>query len=274
MKSKLLNMVRLTLVPLVIATIAACGSDTTISAPPGSTGVTENERVQIEATLNDTAVLRALYGDMSDGEGDPSLHLVLEMVIANATNMGTIDIGGTLNGTYRAFGGQVVLLVTAPDEVPETHTWAGIIAMNELENPSDIIIAGISNGNISTIPSSFPSTPMNALSNDYDIEASGAYIRRSGGTSTLYESISGQMSISSAAFSSSSKTCASSGFTIVELMPEISLSNCKTQGGALKGSFGFTATQVGGTATVTIPNTAFNLPANRTSISVFAPENN
>lgn len=293
MKSKLFSVVRYSFLPLALAAVTACSDDNTIAPPPGSSVVTETDRDRLEATLTDTAVLRAMFG--MDNE-DPSLQLVLELVFANMKNMGTLNISspaaqtnkmigasvdrstngipsirplnGTPQGSYVAFGGQVVLSISEED-LDQKHVWTGIVAVNNLENPTDIIIAGIAKEDISSVPSSIPNTSFGVELDD--IEAAASYIHRSGGTSTLYQAISGQMNISSAEFPSGGKSCSLEGYSILELMPGIALSNCKATNGVIKGAFNFTAQQVGGTATVTVPVTAFNLASNRTFLSVEVP---
>ncbi len=295
MKSKLFSVARYSFLPLALAAVTACSDDNTTAPPPGSSVVTETDRDRLEATLTDTAVLRAMFG--MDNE-DPSLQLVLELVFANMKNMGTLNISspapetnkmtgvsvnrlasgtpsvrplnGTPQGSYVAFGGQVVLTISEED-LTQKHVWTGIVAVNDLENPTDIIIAGIAQEDVSSAPSSIPNTSFDVEFDD--TEAAASYIHRSGGTSTLYQAVSGQMNISSADFAGSSKPCSVTGYSILEIeeFSEIVLSNCKTTNGAIKGSFNFTAEQVGGDGTVVVPVTTFNLASNRTFLSVAIP---
>lgn len=293
MKAKLLGTARFFIAPLAFLAINACSSDTIVKPPEGSKEVTENDREQLEDALNNEAILQALLGG-PDSNDDPSAGFVLELILSNVSNIGSIDINvpqatlsqtagtgngpaiqpaeGISNGSYKAFAAQVIMAVKEGSSETIYHQWNGIVAMNNLANPTDIIIANITRDNNS---SSFPGLPSGSVGSTENMEVSAAYIHISGNQTTPYYATSGQISFSSVSFASGEKSCPLTGYSILDIIPELKITSCKAASGVMKGSFGFTARRAGSTdATITIPSTSFNLPATRNTISASVPAEN
>ncbi len=286
MKSKFFRAARF-VAPMVLAAVVACGSDT-VTAPPGSSQITNTERVALKETLSDPNLLSALSGGSEDG----SQTLIFSLLSSNLHSVGSIDIatpeptrnaisgvkqnaipvrrlGGVPQGSYKAFAGQIVLEVKTGD-VTERLVWAGVFAMNTLTNPTDIIIVGVAKDEVGKIPTSFPTMGLgNDSENSDETNASYVYINPDG-VATVYEAVTGSVTISDASFSGG-RNCTFVGF---ENLPNpgnfrnLELTSCRISDGAIKGKFNFTAAEVNGDREVTIPVTSFNLPASRTILSV------
>lgn len=273
MKLSFLSLTRFAMLPLMISAVVACSDSASIVAPPeGSEKVTGTDRDNLNETLNNEALLSAIYGDNNE---DKSSGFILEVLFAHMNDIGTMEFtappsgAGVKTGTYKAFGGQVTLAIKAGTDAPKYHRWTGIMALNNIANPTAIILASISKENATA---TFP--PFSDISFDESInleESSASYIEINGTNSTVYEAKEGKITFSSLAFSSNENKCRTTGYKVLDDLQGVSLSDCKSAAGTIKGSLSFKAFEVGGPKTVTVPLTAFNLPANNIMLHANAP---
>ncbi len=274
--------------PMTLAAVVACGSDT-VTAPPGSNPATDADRVVLQETLSDPNFQDALFGGSED---DGPQALILSLLSSNMHSVGSIDIAtpqparnaisgvkqnaipvrrlaGVPQGSYKAFAGQIVLEVKMADST-ERFVWTGLLAVNKLTNPTDIIIVGVAKEGMGNPPTLIPALGLgNEAENNDETNASYMYINPDG-VVTVYEATTGSVTISNASFSGG-KNCTFVGF---DQLPGVSdfhdfeWMSCRVSNGAVKGKFNFTAAEVNGDREVTIPVTSFNLPASRTNLSV------
>ncbi len=280
--------------PFVFATVTACSSDNVVAPPPGSNKITDTEQTEIEESLKDPTILAALFGS----EVDPSDALVLELMSTHMQNIGTLNINiaspapvaTTIPGirqtvlpprlasevpstTFKAFAGKIVLtLKDADGSGTEKMIWMGMVALNDLSNPTKILVAGISQESVASVPSSMASTPFAVDRPTGSPKAEASYAVKDGSSFTLYEAVNGQMAITQSSFGSS-KSCNFSGFAALQDIPSITVTGCNASQGSMKGNFNFTANQSGGgSGTVSISLTTFSLPASLSALSVTVDE--
>lgn len=283
-------------VPFAFAAVTACSSDNVVAPPPGSSATSETERDDVAENFTNPIILDALFGADADG----SNALVLETVSANVKNVGSIDISigspqalsNRIPGvkqtvlpvrtavqvesrTFKAFAGQLVLELTdAHDAEFKRMTWMGVIAMDNLSNPTEIVIAGISKGPVPSIPSSMSNTPFGKNESEDGPEANAQYLKKVGNEYVLYEEVSGGgMTISSSSYGSS-KGCSTTGFTSLIGFEGVGVSSCSFSHGSMKGNFTFTGANSGMAQTITVSLPSFNLPSSRTVIAATVDEGN
>ncbi len=266
------------LAPLSLVFAAACGSDD--PTDPGNGGLTATERTQLGAALTNPVVADAILAG-TDGQGGPLLGFIangvqslgtlqvaangaVALVTPNGVRQSVIPVRGAVGsaaGTYRAFGGQLILSLKSGNEPAENIVWTGVIALNNLATPTDIIVAGVVHRDRTTGIASIPATTFGQPL--VDRNAFGAYININGNTTTVYNATAGQIAVTNATFGSATADCKNA------LIPMIK--SCTSSQGTLQGSFNFTGTVGGAGGTITIPSTAVDLPAMRMTMSVEIP---
>ncbi len=268
------------LAPAAAVVIAACGGSDK-STGPGNGGVSSADRNALVALMGKPAVQSAL----AVGGGGFGAAL-LPMIGQNIQSIGTLEVsaGGaatliapngarqsglsvrtalaTPTGTYRAFGGQFAITIKTDATHEEKMVWTGIIAVNNLNSPTDFITAAVLSLNSTTPPTSTPELSFSS-SQSGDQFAMGSYVKLNGQEATAYQANSGKIALTNISFNGGSKNCPGT-----EQVPSIKV--CKYTAGTIKGSFNFGAKQVGGDATVSIPATSVNVPATRMTVSVDA----
>lgn len=284
--------------PVALAAVTACSSDK-VTAPPGSAPITQTEQDQLGEIFTDPALMTAILGSSED----VSNLVIFEALSTGIQSLGSVDIHvgpgtplvnyipgtnsstppfradvGTGDNSFKAFAGQLVIELRSPQAPGMVHrmTWMGMIAINDLEDPTEIVIAGATRGPIGSIPSKLPSTPFSGEDYDYDEDnndgAEAMYIKKVNGEYIVYGARSGQITISGSAFSGT-KSCNFAGFAALEgLDDEIEINGCQISNGSMKGTFNFTGTQYGTSNDVVIPSTSFNLPATRIVLKVTVDE--
>jgi hypothetical protein len=262
--------------PLALAALAACGSDS--STGPSGSGLTTAQKTTIITTLGRADVRTSLSssGNFLVGYG------LSEGSTLGLSNIGTISFGAAPSGnrlvrgnqlvltpsaatitgptgSYSAFGAQLVLTDSSATALHH-GVWTGLIAFDNLDNPTTIIAAGVFSDNVTSVTST-PATNFDLA--DETRFATGMYIKLTGPTTnTAYSTLgatspAGSMAITNASFSGST----SCGPGLPPSIPQ-----CAYGSGSVAGNFGFTAQQVDGTDTVTIPNTTFDIPSSQTTI--------
>ncbi len=262
------------LVPAAALIVSACGGD---SGSDPKTGLTNTQQTKIAAILQKPEVVQAIVG--SSGEGVMAAAM-MPFIASNMTSLGTIDIGtgpvaallpgarysvspvraavGPSVGSYKAFGGQYLFSVKNGDEPEVKFSWTGIIAFNDLNNPTDIITVGVTDMTTNVAPTSFSTLEFGNTSGNPLAFAS--FIKISGSSAIGYSAVNGSVAISSATFSSA-KNCGN-------LEKVTFVKTCTVSQGSVKGSFNFSARQTGGEAMVQIPATTLDVPAARLSFSL------
>lgn len=260
--------------PLALAALAACGDDNGTGTTNGGT-LTGTQRANINATLARPDVMTAV-----SATGNSILAFGLaDAAGAGLTSVGTLNFGAGASasrqlpagkliltpraaviqgptGTYKAVGAQLILTDTSTLDVDHT-VWTGIIAFDNLDHPTRLIVAGVVSSHTSTV-STIPTMAFEDGSNAPPF-ASAVYVKLIDSvTSTTYVTTGGTIAVTSTSFSGTN-SCLSP-----ELPPFITA--CNYAVGSMAGSFGFTATD--GTDTVTIPTVNFDLPASRAGITL------
>jgi hypothetical protein len=263
--------------PLAFVAMAACGSD---SSTGTTGGLSASQKTVLIQTLSRPDIMEAIRNT-----GDPFVSYgVTEGATTGLSSVGSISFDATPSdnrlvptgklilspsaatitgptGSYKAFGAQLVITDSVSTVEVNHAVWTGLVAIDNLDSPTTLVIAGVYSID-ATAAASVPSTPFGGIQEDSRY-ASAAYIKITGAnTSTVYNTVDetgsvGSMDVTSTSFSGNNGC----GAGLPAFIPVCSYST-----GHIVGSFGFTAKEMDGTDTVTIPTTSFDIPATRTTI--------
>lgn len=263
------------LVPMAALVVSACGGGDGGTGP--KTGLTNTQQTKVAAILQTPEVIEAIVG--SSGEGAMATAL-MPFIAQNLESLGTIEVAAgpvparlpgvrynvtpvraAVNpsvGSYKAFGGQYLFSVKNGNEPDFKFSWTGIIAFNDLNNPTDIITVGVTDMTTNVAPTTFSTLEFGSTSGNQ--VASASFIKVNGNLATGYSAFDGIIVINSAAFTNVKNCSGLREIVFVKL--------CSVTQGRVKGRFNFSARQVGGDATVHIPETTLDVPAARFSFSI------
>jgi len=239
--------------------LAACGDDDNNSPSNTGTQFTAAEKSALGTAFTNTGLIpndptaSELYGVLLGGVksyGKITIPAALRAAPTSGLRLASID------GQYDATGLQYLLNISVNGQPSVVGLSAGILAWSGLNVQASTVNDWISIGANDDTATEFPTEPISGVVPD-DVDAE--YYLAS--NEMLYEGISGNASITSSTFGSSTTDCS------VDI-PNVGRLNCSYRYGSMQGSFDFVGAPISGSGeNVTFANTSYDLPAVRVTLS-------
>jgi hypothetical protein len=249
--------------------VTACSDDST----EPDDRLTSTQRQNLLIVLQQEAVARAFFQDQQTAEGGS---LFLQFVANNLQRAGSVTLGAgssalamnrvprglgklvTPSGTYHTFAVQAILTVKEDGADDINMVWTGVMGVNSLDSPSSVFVMGALDNGTTTAPTSIDPTQVGV---DGNRTVSGGFVQFHGNDEpSLYLATDGHFALSSFSVSGSSNCSGIAVYFFVE--------SCSRNEGTAAGSFSLSGPATQGEESVTISNSAFDLPAIRMTMVV------
>jgi hypothetical protein len=238
--------------------LSGCGDDDNNGPDSNGTQFTAAEKQALSAAFVNTGLI----------PDNPEAGQLYGLLLGGITSYGTITVPAALReapasglrlanltGEFDATGLQYIFDISVNGEPAFQGLSAGIVAWSGLNVEAETIDDWISIGATDETATTFPDQVSGVVPEDVSAEY---YVAA---TQTLYEGISGNASITSSSFGSSTTDC-----TIT--IPTVGTLNCTYKYGSMQGAFDFVGQPViGEGANVTFASTSYDLPAVRVTLS-------
>jgi len=239
--------------------LSACGDDDNNTPTNTGTQFTAAEKSALGTAFANTGLIpedptaSELYGVLLGGVksyGRITIPAALRDAPTSGLRLANVD------GEYDATGLQYLLNISVNGEPAVVGLTAGIVAWSGLNVQASTVNDWINIGASDDTATEFPTEPISGVVPD---EVDAEYYLAS--NQMLYEGISGNASIASSSFGSSSTDCS------VDI-PGVGHLTCGYRYGSMQGSFDFVGAPISGTGeNVTFANTSYDLPAVRVTLS-------
>jgi hypothetical protein len=247
---------------------AACSDDST---EPGD-GLTSTQRDNLKDLFSEEVVVQAFFGENALSGSD----FFLPLIAQNLQKAGTVSLGSSANslamnriplgirqvvtptGTYHTFAGQLILTVVNDGEDDIELVWTGVFGVNSLDNPTSLFIMGAVDNGTTTPPTEISPTQVGV---DGNRVVMGGFVQFNGSAApTLYRATDGHFALTGSSYSGSANCSGIALYTFIN--------PCSRSEGEAEGSFSMSGPATEGGETISIPNTEFDLPALRMTMTV------